>query len=71
VLAGGFRFGHFRLKKEATCLLIDYDLSVNPGVMRRVVDRVRRLPDGRLVGKLFCRILGSERFILFFEMRGR
>jgi len=69
VLAGGFRFGHFRLRKEAGWLLIDYDLADNPGVMRRVVDRVRRLPDGRLVGKLFYRLPGREQFLMFFEMR--
>jgi len=69
LLAGGFRFGRFRLRKEAGWLLIDYDLPVNTGVMRRVVDRVRRLPDGRLVGKLHYRILGREPFLMFFEMR--
>jgi hypothetical protein len=69
LLATGLRFGHFRLKKEPGWLLIDYDLQENPGVMRRVKDRVRRLPDGRLVGKLFYRFPGREQFLMFFEMR--
>lgn len=69
LLAGGLRFGRFRLTREPAWLLIDYDLPQNSGVMRRVVDRVRRLPDGRLVGKLHYRILGREPFLMFFEMR--
>jgi len=69
VLAGGLRFGRFVLRKEPAWLLIDYDIPANRRVMRRVVDRVRRLPDGRLVGKLFYRLPGREVFLMFFEMK--
>ncbi len=37
--------------------------------MRGVVDRLRRLPDGRLVGKLYYKLFGQEIFLMFFEMR--
>jgi hypothetical protein len=69
VLLSGMRFGHFLLRKEDAALLIDYDQPENAAVMRGVIDRIRRLPDGRLAGKLFYRILGREVFLMFFEMR--
>jgi len=69
VLAGDFRFGHFVLEEESGSLLINYDLEENKAPMRGVVDRIRRLPDGRLVGKLYYRILGREVFLMYFEMR--
>lgn len=69
VLLKGLRFGHFKLEKEEDALLIDYDLPENRRIMQRVVDRLRWLPDGRLVGKLYYRILGRKVFIMFFEMR--
>jgi predicted RNA-binding protein associated with RNAse of E/G family len=69
VVGGGFRFGHFTLRKEDNALLIDYDNEDNPQIMRGVVDRIRRVPDGRLVGKLNYRVFGDEIFILYFEMR--
>lgn len=69
VLLSGFRFGHFNLEKEADSLLINYDNPENPRVLRRAIDRVRRLPDGRLVGKFYYPILGREIFINFFELR--
>ena len=69
VLLSGMRFGHFLLRKEDEALLIDYDQPENAAVMRGVIDRIRRLPDGRLVGKLFYRILGREVFLMYFEMR--
>jgi hypothetical protein len=69
ILLGNLRFGRFRLESQEASLLINYDLSANTPIMRRVVDRVRRLPDGRLVGKLFYRVLGREVPLFFFEMR--
>lgn len=69
VLLDNIRFGHFKLEKQDDSLLIDYDRAENPLVIRKVVDRLRRLPDGRLVGKLYYKLLGSEVFIMFFEMR--
>jgi hypothetical protein len=69
VILDNIRFGHFKLIKEENALLIDYDQSENPMVMRGVVDRMRRLPDGRLVGKLYYKVLGQEYFLMFFEMR--
>jgi len=69
VILDNIRFGHFRLEKELDALLIDYDQSENSPVMRGVVDRIRRLPDGRLVGKLYYKVLGVEVFLFFFEMR--
>ena len=69
VLLRDIRFGRFQLEKDDSALLINYDLPENPGVMRRVIDRVRRLPDGRIVGKLYYRILGRKVFIMYFEMR--
>lgn len=63
------RFGHFRLEKESDSLLIDYDLEENSPVMRGVVDSIRKLPDGRIIGKLFYRVLGNKIFIMFFEMK--
>lgn len=69
VLFDNVRFGHFRLRKEGEALLIDYDQPENPSVMRGVIDRLRRLPDGRLVGKLFYKVLDREVFLMFFEMR--
>ncbi len=50
-------------------LLVDYDSPENPSVLRRMLDRLRRLPDGRLVGRTTYRILGWEVFILYFELR--
>jgi len=69
VLSGDFRFGRFALERESDALLINYDNDENPAHIRRVIDRIRRLPDGRLVGKLYYRVFGSEVFIMFFEMR--
>lgn len=69
VLGNGLRFGHFALRKEDDWLLIDYDRDDNPRVLRGVLDRIRRLPDGRLIGKLYYRVLGQEIFLLYFEMR--
>ncbi len=69
VIEGGLRFGHFVLEKDSDSLLINYDVDENVEVMKRVVDRIRRLPDGRLVGRLFYRILGQEVPLLYFEMR--
>ena len=68
VMAGGMRFGNFQLVKEDDSLLIDYDLDENAAHMRRVVDRIRRTPDGRLIGKLHYRLFGEEVFLLYFEM---
>jgi hypothetical protein len=69
VMLGGIRFGHFRLEKESDALLINYDQQENSPVMKGIVDRVRRLPDGRLIGKLYYKILGQEIFIEYFEMK--
>ena len=69
VLLDGFQFGHFNLEKEPDSLLISYDNPENPRVIRGAIDRVRRLPDGRLVGKTYFRILGREIFFIFFELR--
>lgn len=69
VIGGGFRFGSFTLCKEDDALLIDYDNQDNPQVMRRVIDRIRRVPDGRLIGKLNYRLFGDQFFILYFEMQ--
>lgn len=69
VLLRGLRFGHFSLEKQEEALLIDYDLPGNSIAMRRVVDKLRKLPDGRIVGKLYYRVLGREWFLMFFEMR--
>ena len=69
VLLGDMRFGHFELEREDDSLLINYDREENQRVMRGVVDRLRRLPDGRIIGKLYYRILGREVFLMFFEMR--
>jgi hypothetical protein len=69
ILLGNLRFGGFRLERQEGSLLINYDLSPNNPIMRRVVDRLRRLPDGRLVGKLYYRVLGREVPLFFFEMR--
>ena len=63
------RFGHFKLEPDSGALLIDYDQPENNPVMRGVVDRIKRLPDGRLVGKLFYKVLGQEVFLMFFEMK--
>lgn len=69
VLLDGIRFGHFRLEKQDEWLLIDYDQPENTPVMRGVIDRMRKLPDGRLVGKLYYKVFGQEIFLMFFEMR--
>ena len=69
ILLGNLRFGRFRLDGQEGSLLINYDLPANTAAMRRVVDRIRRLPDGRLVGKLYYRVLGREVPLFFFEMR--
>jgi len=69
VILDGMSFGHFRLEKEGDALLINYDQPENSIVMKGVVDRVRRLEDGRIVGKLYYKILGAEVFLMFFEMR--
>jgi hypothetical protein len=69
VILDNIRFGHFKLEKGSDSLLIDYEQEQNPLIMRGVVDRMRRLPDGRLVGKLYHKILGQEVFLMFFEMR--
>jgi len=69
VILDNIRFGHFKLEKELDALLIDYEQPENPPVLRGVVDRMRRLPDGRLVGKLYYKVLGVEVFLMFFEMR--
>lgn len=69
VLGGGFHFGSFELRKEDDWLLIDYDRDDNPQIVRGVLDRIRRLPDGRLIGKLYYRVLGQDIFLLYFEMR--
>lgn len=68
VLLKGFRFGRFNLEKQEEALLIDYDLPGNSIAMRRVVDKLRKLPDGRIVGKLYYRVLGRQLFLMFFEM---
>ena len=69
LLDGTIRFGHFRLEKEGDSLLINYDVPENKAVMRGVIDRLRRLEDGRLVGKLYYKIFGQEVFLMYFEMR--
>lgn len=69
VLLDNIRFGRFRLEKEEGALLIDYNQPENSVVMKGVVDRLRRLPDGRLVGKLYYKVLRQEVFLMFFEMR--
>jgi hypothetical protein len=69
IILDNIRFGRFRLEKEQDALLINYDQPENPPVMKGVIDRMRRLADGRLVGKLYYKILGREVFIMFFEMR--
>ena len=69
VMLDNIRFGRFRLEKECDALLINYDQPENSAVMKGVVDRVRRLPDGRLVGKLYYKLLGQEVFLMYFEMR--
>jgi hypothetical protein len=69
LILDGVSFGKFRLEKGSDSLLIDYDQPENGAVMRGVVDRLRRLPDGRLVGKLYYKLFGQEIFMMFFEMR--
>ena len=69
VILKGTRFGHFQLEMKNDHLLINYDQPENSMVLRRVIDRIRRLPDGRIVGKLYYRIPGREIFLMFFEMR--
>jgi len=69
VMLDSIRFGHFVLDKQADSLLINYDLPENSFIMRGVVDKVRRLADGRIIGKLYYKILGQEVFIEYFEMR--
>ncbi len=69
VLDNGFSFGYFILEKHDDHILINYDIEENPEVMRRVVDRLRVLPDGRLAGRLSYRFDGkNEQFIEYFIM---
>ena len=68
-VAAGFHFGRFTLRKEEEWLLIDYDNEQNPRVLRGVIDRIRRVSDGRLIGKLYYRVMGREFFVMYFEMR--
>ncbi len=69
VVLNGFRFAPFKLMKESDSLLIDYDSPGNPSILRGLLDRLRRLPDGRLIGRTTYRILGREVFLLYFELR--
>lgn len=69
VLLDNVRFGRFKLEKQGDSLLIDYDQEENSPVMRGVVDRLRRLSDGRIVGKLYYKVFGREVFLMYFEMR--
>ena len=69
ILLKNIKFGHFKLEKEEDALLINYDQPENSFIMRVVIDRVRRLPDGRIVGKLYYKIFGQKVFLMFFEMR--
>jgi len=69
VMLDSIRFGHFRLEKESDALLINYDQPENSAILKGVVDRVRKLPDGRIIGKLYYKILGQEVFIEYFEMK--
>lgn len=68
VLAGGMRFGNFELVEDDGALLIDYDQQGNGPAMRGVVDRLRRIEDGRIIGRLSYRIFGQETFLMYFEM---
>ncbi len=68
VIAGGLRFGDFELVEEDDALLIDYDQPGNGFAMRGVVDRLRKLDDGRIIGKLSYKVLGKEVFLMYFRM---
>ena len=63
------RFGYFKLETESGALLIDYDQPENNPIMRGVIDRLRKLPDGRIIGKLYYKIFGQEVFLMYFEMK--
>ncbi len=69
VLLNKIRFGRFELKKDQDSLRIDYDQPENPLLIRKVIDNVKVLPNGRIIGKLFFKIPDRKIFILFFEMK--
>ncbi len=69
VLLNKIRFGAFELKKDEDSLRIDYNQPENPLLLRKAIDNVKILPDGRIIGKLFYKVLGRKIFILFFEMK--
>ena len=67
-LLGMISFGDFSVRHEDRDLVIDYDVPQNWSPSRRLIDRVRKTPDGRLIGILAIRISGQEIPLTFFEM---
>lgn len=71
VMMKRFRFGRYNLVKKGDYLLVDYKQEENSRFMRGVVDRLRRIPDGRIIGRMYYHIFGREVFVSWFEMAKR
>jgi len=48
--------------------LLDYDCTENNWLTRRIVDHIRILPDGTIIGKFHIRIFGRLWFLAWFTM---
>lgn len=70
LLLGHTRWGHFIIRDRfRNDLLLDYDVSGNSALTRRIRDYVKEMGPGRYVGK-FCYVLcGKPRFLALFTFK--
>jgi hypothetical protein len=54
--------------KEGGALVLDYDIPENPYALRRLVERVREIEGGLLLGKAYLRVGGREVFLHYYAM---
>lgn len=67
------KWGEYFLDKfnAAKSIILHYDLPDNAWFVRRIVDRIRVLADGSIIGKFCYRLFGREWFVCWFTLESR
>ena len=68
LLLDDFRFGKFVLDERDEALVSDNDNDENTIMLRGVGEKIRRIEDGRLIGKRYYKMRGKGIFLMLFEM---
>lgn len=72
-LGGSINLGHFRVGRGASSdgaevTAIDYDTPVNPAPLRLLTDEVRRVGEGRYLGRGRFRLFGRSAHAFWFTV---